>query len=182
MRAEIFKERNEEQKIDNCGYSELFQEALLMNKHEIVNLFLENEIDLKEFLNNSFHLFSLYESVLNRPIHLYLQRKYKKLDIFTRIVNKPNESDWDIISSKTKFSIIRKKYLNILQNDLFPFFKITLYPERLFHSNGFSKINFIEDPEFYLFFWCILTNRLETAKLFWKLGKVFILISFTIKI
>ena len=173
VHEEILKERNEDQKIDNCGYSELFQEALLLNKYEIVNLFLENEIDLKEFLNNSFHLFSLFESVLNRPIHLYLQRKYKNLDILTRIVNKPNESDWDIVSSKIRFRIIGKKYLKILQNDLFPTLEITLYPERLFQSSsGFSKINFIEEPELYLFFWCILTNRLETAKLFWILGKV----------
>ncbi len=27
--------------------------------------------------------------------------------------------------------------------------------------------------EFYLFIWCVLTNRLQIAKTFWRLGKVF---------
>ena len=28
------------------------------------------------------------------------------------------------------------------------------------------------EPEQNLFYWCILSNRIEIAKLFWKLGKV----------
>ena len=28
------------------------------------------------------------------------------------------------------------------------------------------------NPEVNLFFWCILSNRIEIAKIFWKLGKV----------
>ncbi len=29
-----------------------------------------------------------------------------------------------------------------------------------------------KNPEMNLFFWCILSNRLEIAKTFWRLGKV----------
>ena len=174
VKEEILKERNDERMIDNCGYYELFQEALIMNKCEIVNLFLENEINLNEFLNNSFHLFSLYENVFNRPIHLYLQNKYKESDIFIRVVNKPNYLDWDAVSSKTKFIIIEKTYLKSFLNDLFPNLKIShlLFPKRLFQVNLISGEILIDNPEMYLFYWCILTNRLETAKIFWKIGKV----------
>ena len=28
------------------------------------------------------------------------------------------------------------------------------------------------NPEVNIFFWCILSNRIEIAKIFWKLGKV----------
>ncbi len=30
----------------------------------------------------------------------------------------------------------------------------------------------LEFNEFYIFMWCVLTNRLEVAKIFWRLGKV----------
>jgi hypothetical protein len=41
----------------------------------------------------------------------------------------------------------------------------------------------VEDfHEFYLFIWCVLTNRLEMAKVFWRLGNVcFLLYLFVIQ-
>ena len=30
----------------------------------------------------------------------------------------------------------------------------------------------IDNPEMNIFYWCILTNRIEIAKTFWRLGKV----------
>jgi hypothetical protein len=37
----------------------------------------------------------------------------------------------------------------------------------------FDQDEVIEDPEINLFFWALLFNRIETAKIFWKIGKVF---------
>ena len=37
-------------------------------------------------------------------------------------------------------------------------------------NNDLSYCN--NDVEMNLFFWCILSNRIELAKLFWKMGKV----------
>jgi len=39
-------------------------------------------------------------------------------------------------------------------------------------SRLFSSSTSLEDNELRLFFWALLTNRIEIAKIFWRLGKV----------
>jgi hypothetical protein len=41
-----------------------------------------------------------------------------------------------------------------------------------FLKETFNDQSDFKNPEMNLFFWCILSNRLEIAKTFWRLGKV----------
>ena len=50
----------------------------------------------------------------------------------------------------------------------------TYNPEK-FLPDSFSKNNLnnnFPEPELNLFLWCILSNRIEIAKIFWRLGNV----------
>ena len=44
----------------------------------------------------------------------------------------------------------------------------------LYLSEKFKFWGSNNDPEMNLYFWCVFSNRLKIAKLFWKIGKVFI--------
>ena len=73
---------------------------------------------------------------------MYLQKKYKTKD-FNFDANKIN-----------------------LNREIFPGKPFT------FLSN-FEEVEHIpSDPKMKLFYWCILSNRTEIAKIFWRLGKV----------
>lgn len=41
-----------------------------------------------------------------------------------------------------------------------------------FNVNETAEPTYVGDPEINLFFYCILTNRVEVAKTFWKIGRV----------
>jgi hypothetical protein len=74
-------------------------------------------------------------------------------------LEKNGESQTEITHS------IIKKFLK----DQFYFlnFKLLpLYNEQEDDENG--------NEEFYLFIWCILTDRLDIARIFWRLGKVWL--------
>lgn len=59
--------------------------------------------------------------------------------------------------------------------------------ERLFSGADFYFLPFdfnndnyndcVVDPEMNLFYWCLISNRIEIAKIFWRLGKVRVLLS-----
>ena len=49
-----------------------------------------------------------------------------------------------------------------------------IFPAGLFKflPPDFDKAHSIINPEMNLFYWSVLTNRFEIAKIFWRLGKV----------
>jgi hypothetical protein len=77
------------------------------------------------------------------PFLLFLQKKYNKIRI--------------TIDAR----IIRK-----LNKELFPGSRFTFLPA------DFDKNGPVNDPEMNLFFWSVLSNRFDIAKIFWRLGKV----------
>jgi hypothetical protein len=52
-----------------------------------------------------------------------------------------------------------------------PDLKFSLIPE--------DEIKIAKNPEMYLFYWCILSKRIQLAKIFWKFGKVILFRMFT---
>jgi hypothetical protein len=79
----------------------------------------------------------------------------KKSEPFLRYLNQ---------EKKTPISSIEQKHLDYLIEKVIPDLKFSLIPE--------DELKIAENPEMYLFFWCILTNRIQLAKIFWKFGKV----------
>ena len=49
---------------------------------------------------------------------------------------------------------------------------IRTFNEILLISNSFKFWDSINEPELNLFYWCVLSKRIEMAKLFWRFGKV----------
>ncbi len=61
------------------------------------------------------------------------------------------------------------------QKNLNKFFQEKIFPGKNFKflPNFEEEMKHIpSDPEIDLFYWCILSNRTEIAKIFWGLGKV----------
>ena len=77
------------------------------------------------------------------PFLLFLQKKYNKIRIN--------------IDIKT----IRKLNKELFPGSRFPFLPVS-----------FEKNGTVNDPEMNLFYWSVLSNRFEIAKIFWRLGKV----------
>ena len=120
-----------------------------------MNLLLENEFDINKCFNeNAQYILDIFnESNVDKkkePMYLYLQNKYK----FHSIFNKSNR-------------FLNEKYFHHLEKSIFPTIDIKFYPQNLF-----NKTSTVTQPEMCLFLWCILTNRLDIAKIFWRLGNV----------
>ena len=60
----------------------------------------------------------------------------------------------------------KKKIDNLLERDIETFNQVLLL------SLNFKFWDTSNDPEMNLFYWCVLSKRLEIAKIFWKRGKV----------
>ena len=83
--------------------------------------------------------------------YLYLRNKNKSFDIFDN------------------YDRIKKEHYENLQTEIFSINDSI----KIFHEtvNSMNKEH-VDDAAKYLFYWFILTNRLDHAKLFWKLGEV----------
>ena len=77
------------------------------------------------------------------PFLLYLQKKYNKIKLFIDTIN------------------VKK-----LNKELFPGSTFRFLPK------SFNETENVIEPEMNLFYWSVLTNRIEIAKIFWRLGKV----------
>ena len=83
--------------------------------------------------------------------------KFKNKDPFSLFLQKKNKE----IKNQDK-QIDRIKFV---------FTEIFKGKNLTFLTNDFAN-NDLKNPEMNLFYWCILSNRLEIAKTFWILGKV----------
>ncbi len=156
----------------------LLENALIENRPDFVHLILEQEISLQKFLTrerlqtlynkkkvfephpnelntiSKCHdfLFSKIQSSIDEPFLYYLKKKYNiHAEFITNAYIK--------MFLEQKFYFIDLSYLEIYEND----------DTDVDDNDG----PFDEYHEFYLFIWCILTNRLMIAKTFWRLGKVY---------
>jgi hypothetical protein len=82
--------------------------------------------------------------------------KSKNKDPFLIFLQKRNKLITEIIPDHIEF--VFKEIFNGLS--------FSFLPETFIEQTN------INNPEMNLFFWCILSNRLEIAKTFWRLGKV----------
>jgi hypothetical protein len=101
-------------------------------------------------------LFKSFTKFKNKdPFFLFLQKKNKE-------INTKNPVEQINMIKFVFEEIFKGKNLAFLANDLFK--------------------DDLKNPEIYLFYWCILSNRPEIAKAFWILGKVKIFNFSTLKI
>jgi hypothetical protein len=61
---------------------------------------------------------------------------------------------------------IKPDHIEFVFKEIFKGLSFSFLPET------FTEKTNINNPEMNLFFWCVLSNRLEIAKTFWRLGKV----------
>ena len=152
---EMKKEVNEESKMSNNEIQNLFENALLENKHQFVNLLLENGVEIKEFLK----LYRYKNLLLDENEY---QKKSEPLYYYLKKAIRNSKND-------DKFHFLYKN-IEKLRKEIFPTVNFNILPTKKPFDESMNES--IQEPEMFLFFWCILTNRIEIAKIFWKLGKV----------
>jgi hypothetical protein len=84
-----------------------------------------------------------------------MDKTIKKNEVFLRYLKQEKETEVSSIVGEDLDYLVEK-----VTTDL----KFSLIPEYDFLI--------AKNPEMYLFFWCILSNRIQLAKIFWKIGKV----------
>jgi hypothetical protein len=161
----------------------LIKMALIQNKPQFIELFLENGFDLKSFLSKKETLEELFnlEIVSSKTIeiknHLNLNLF---LNYFTLILKIDSEKKTPLVqiikkqyTSKEKNNKITFKCLeNFLKNIFFEDFKPNFLPDNKIDLQIPWLPSQIKYPEMNLFFWSLLLNRIELAQLFWKIGEV----------
>ena len=144
--------------MSRCEIQNLFENALKYNNYHFVNLLLENGLDLKCFLK------------LHRFLNLlsYTDDDKEKSEPFYFYVKESvNISD---INKRISFMINK---IEKLRTEIFPFVNFHILPENFKFEKFYKFANeLIDEPEIFLFYWCILTNRIEIAKIFWRIGNV----------
>ena len=163
----VFKEIKERNEINSEDYKVLFIQGLKINKSDVIEVLLENGIYSFDFKEANFELNRIkYFNRKKDPIILYLQKQMRD--------SKMDSNDlFDYQNDKIKFNHYRR-----LEEVLFPKTNsIKIFDRNMYEGDGKGLIEH-ETDEMYLFFWCILTNRVECAKVLWKFGKVRILIIF----
>ena len=132
----------------------LFEKSLLNNRADFVEFFLERSqsFDLKVFLEQMLFL-KLYTNSIkqkNSPLHIL------NIELNETKAKVKKNSLTDIKGKKIEFQLV----------------------EQFLRSRfrGFNPKFFAEDsekePEIHLFVWALLSNKIELAKIFWKIGKV----------
>ena len=84
--------------------------------------------------------------------------KFKNKDPFSLFLQKKNKE------INTKNPVVQINMIKFVFEEIFKGQNFT------FLTSNFEDCN--TNPEMNLFYWCILSNRLEIAKTFWILGKV----------
>ena len=75
-----------------------------------------------------------------------------------------------IVENKIEMKQIKNLLKKILPSISFEFFTNEYQTKIDLKDNDLKYCN--NDVEMNLFYWCVLSNRIELSKLFWKMGKV----------
>lgn len=118
------------------------------NKPEFVKLLLEYGVNYRTYMTkeNLFKLYNYNSSLTirsNEPFVMYLKSKKRR------------SSDNKKIEENTVIEHLKS---------ILGYIKPTFFDD--------SRTGTLQEPELNLFFWAVLSNRLEIAKIFWRLGKV----------
>ncbi|XP_059823427.1 transient receptor potential cation channel subfamily M member 2 [Hypanus sabinus] len=135
--------------------------ALVGNKPGFVKLFLENGVNLGEFLSQEM-LVRLYNNI---PDHTHL---YKKLH---KVLDSEKQTQInDTLENKGKVHLY---HISIVLKELLGEFMEPLYKSKSFNAASIDQQQEgnLEDPLRDLFIWAILMKRKYLASIFWEQGK-----------
>ncbi|XP_071375194.1 transient receptor potential cation channel subfamily M member 5 isoform X2 [Centroberyx affinis] len=164
-----------------CDLEEVMMDALINDKPDFVRLFVDNGVNLGEFLTYS-RLQELYWSVSEKSLlHNLLLKKYEEKQLLlgaARTPGPPGHHPPEQGDRKTRFTLheVSKVLKDFLHDSCKGFYqKIpTEKPAkgRLFHSqkNLAGLEGRCEHPWRDLFLWAVLQNRQQMANYFWAMG------------
>lgn len=184
-KSEIFSTKDSKKKKQNLKLKRAIMEALISDKPDFVQLFLENGIDIKTFLTVQ-RLKQLYWGTLNRnktdaivELVKSLYEKSKK-SFFTNCYfqQKPYEEKKFMYYMGKGFSELIGLTKNFYSSEKYVVDdnsnKQTSNKQNLDKQDSDTNVsdnNYLENSERDLFLWAVVFNRRRLAYLFWKLGK-----------
>ncbi|XP_056268534.1 transient receptor potential cation channel subfamily M member 5 isoform X2 [Pseudoliparis swirei] len=164
-----------------CDLEEVMMDALINDKPDFVRLFVDNGVNLAEFLTYG-RLQELYWSVSEKSLlHSLLLKKYEEKQLLLRAGRKPGPPGHhppETGERKPRFTLfeVAKVLKDFLHDSCKGFYqKIpTEKPAkgRLFHTQK-NLVEFedrCEHPWRDLFLWAVLQNRQQMANYFWAMG------------
>ncbi|XP_056135271.1 transient receptor potential cation channel subfamily M member 5 [Lampris incognitus] len=164
-----------------CDLEEVMMDALINDKPDFVRLFVDNGVNLGEFLTYG-HLQELYWSVSEKSLlHNLLLKKYQEKQLLLGTARTPGPPSYHPAEQgdrKARFSLyeVSKVLKDFLHDSCKGFYqKIpTDRPAkgRLFHNQkSLAELGGrCEHPWRDLFLWAVLQNRQQMANYFWAMG------------
>ncbi|MGH0138745.1 UNVERIFIED_CONTAM: hypothetical protein FKN15_017572 [Acipenser sinensis] len=164
-----------------CDLEEVMMDALVSNKPDFVKLFIDNGMNMCDFLTYS-KLQDLYCAIPPKCLlHQLLQKKHEetKLSISAR-----NDSMADSLEQKPKFTLyeVSRVLKDFLHDSCKGFYQETTKRGTMERA-GISRVSHVqkaslnmnqkcENPWRDLFLWAVLQNRQEMANYFWATAAV----------
>lgn len=161
-----------------CDLEEVMMDALVNDKPDFVKLFVDNGVNLGEFLTYG-RLQELYCSVSEKSlIHFLLLKKLQEKQLILASARTPGSAYSEPGDRRTRFTLHEvSKILKDFLHDSCKGFYQKLPTEkgsksRLFqsHKNLPDMDQRCENPWRDLFLWAILQNRQQMANYFWAMG------------
>ncbi|KAK7912525.1 hypothetical protein WMY93_012736 [Mugilogobius chulae] len=164
-----------------CDLEEVMMDALINDKPDFVRLFVDNGVNLGEFLTYG-RLQELYWSIPEKSLlHNLLLKKYEEKQILLRTARSkgPPGTQHQLDQPKPRFTLLEvAKVLKDFLHDSCKGFYQKVPTEkpakgRLFHTQKNLALELevtSEHPWRDLFLWAVLQNRQEMANYFWTMG------------
>ncbi|KAM7405780.1 hypothetical protein PAMP_000207 [Pampus punctatissimus] len=164
-----------------CDLEEVMMDALINDKPDFVRLFVDNGVNLGEFLTYG-RLQELYWSVSEKSLlHNLLLKKYEEKQLLlgtSRTPGPPGHHSSEQGDRKSRFTLyeVAKVLKDFLHDSCKGFYQKTPTEKsakgRLFHNqkNLAELEERCEHPWRDLFLWAVLQNRQQMANYFWAMG------------
>uniref|UniRef100_A0A665TJS9 Transient receptor potential cation channel, subfamily M, member 5 n=1 Tax=Echeneis naucrates TaxID=173247 RepID=A0A665TJS9_ECHNA len=160
-----------------CDLEEVMMDALINDKPDFVRLFVDNGVNLGEFLTYG-RLQELYWSVSEKSLlHNLLLKKYEEKQLLLGAARTPGlPGHHPPEQGKPRFTLyeVAKVLKDFLHDSCKGFYQKMSTPAkgRLFHSqkNLAELEERCEHPWRDLFLWAVLQNRQQMANYFWAMG------------
>ncbi|CAD5116686.1 DgyrCDS5550 [Dimorphilus gyrociliatus] len=176
-RAEIFTMENSK-RWQNLGLNDAMFTALMQDRSDFVQLFLDNGVDLRKFLT-IFRLRELYDNILHsKPgaasadlLRNLLQTAQQKWGIGCCSPKELRDDLPELLQHVGEvFAILLKESKNLYNTDRY----IVPKESKMNASQTFvvtDKSGVVENAERELFLWAVALNRRTLALLFWRIGR-----------
>uniref|UniRef100_A0A8C4I8Z0 Transient receptor potential cation channel, subfamily M, member 5 n=1 Tax=Dicentrarchus labrax TaxID=13489 RepID=A0A8C4I8Z0_DICLA len=159
-----------------CDLEEVMMDALINDKPDFVRLFVDNGVNLGEFLTYG-RLQELYWSVSEKSLlHNLLLKKYEEKQLLlgaARTPGPPGHHPPEQGDRKPRFTLyeVAKVLKDFLHDSCKGFYqKIPTPPKRCSNKNLAELEERCEHPWRDLFLWAVLQNRQQMANFFWAMG------------